>query len=111
MTADEVAMIANGTVRANHLDPVWHMTLEGDGGGVASVGEIGLTNTTGQDGHVTTITNPPVYYRDPPLHWPDEGPMVPRYNRRQTLNTRQTHNVSPGTGFQAHRNPVARRAI
>ncbi len=91
----EIACIARGRLRAMHLDPVWHVTLEGSEG-TAAVGDIGLRDTTGRGNHLNGIGNPPSYDRDPPLHWPsaiDVGSRVPRW----THNSRQTMDVTPGT--------------
>jgi len=92
---DEIAAVAAGRLRANHFDPVWHVTFEGEDV-VAGVGDIGLRDTTGRGSHIDLITNAPDYVRDPPLHWPVGAALTP-YTDRVTRNSRPTMNVVPGS--------------
>jgi len=92
---DEITAVAAGRLRANHLDPVWHVTLEGEDG-VAGVGDIGLRDTTGRGSDIDSIMNAPDYVRDPPLHWPVEAALAP-WGGWVTRNSRPTMNVVPGS--------------
>lgn len=89
----EVRLIADGCLRANHLDPVWHMTLEGESG-TPAVGDVGLRDTVGGN-HVSVLSNPVGYCADPPLHWPGDGVHAVS-GGRTTANSRPTMNVIPG---------------
>ncbi len=104
LTDQEIGDLARGRLRALHLNPTWHITLE-NSTGPAAIGQIGLRDTTGPGGHIDSITSAPNYYRDPPLHWPDEPVAVP-FAGRATRNSRPTMNVVPGTKLATMRRVV-----
>ncbi len=93
LSDEEVRLIVHGRLRANHLDPVWHLSLEGITG-TAAVGDMGLRDTVGPNS-INALGNPPAYHRDPPLHWPGGG-VHQVGGGRATLNSRPTMNVAPG---------------
>jgi hypothetical protein len=104
LTSNEIQTLARGALRAGHIDPVWHVTLEG-GAGAVTVGDVGVMDMTGCGNHIDVITNAPMYWRDPPLHWPAELDVVPAVGR-VTHNSRPTMNVVPGTKLATMRGVV-----
>lgn len=104
LAEDEIHCVAAGALRAAHLDPSFHVTLEGTAG-TAAVGDIGLRDTTGAGNHIDGIVGAPAYYRDPPLHWPI-GPEVVPSTARATQNSRPTMNVATGTKLATMRRAV-----
>lgn len=104
LSEDEIRYVAGGCLRATHLDPIFHATLEGTSGTVA-VGDIGLRDTTGHGNHVDAIVGTASYYKDPPIHWPI-GPEGISFGGRSTRNSRPTMNVATGTSLATLRRTV-----
>ncbi len=91
---DEIRAVASGRLRASHLDPLWHLTLE-QSAGTTTIGDIALRDTTGRGNHIDAIDGTPSYHRDPPLHWPIAPEEVP-YTEHEMRNSRPTMDVAVG---------------